>query len=568
LPLESPEDAIIRPAALSGSLAIVTEDAIVARGQTVRFFVWLNLTGVGSIPMAWVNVTMDASLVPDLANVTIPSGCGSQGSLAWQCSGLRAGSHPWTLPTQVDPSAQAGRPYNATVEASILSGATYTSLPSGSASVFVSGAEVEIVFRDAPSAARPGERVRFVVDAVNLPRAAETAYNVTLTVIPDGALILAPATILNTSVAALTPGSYQGLRIDAILASNASTGARVGVRAVLAYEDFNFVRVGPLEATATFEVLSPEIFPPASVLTALVAFAIAVGGTVLVVLVAGQRRVKIDDLFLMHRNGILIRHDARETSLAKDDDLVASMLVAIQDFVRDSFRSEATLDEFSFGRRSAAFVRGRHVVLAAILSRGKPGYVIPQLRAAADDLEEAHGPDLAVWDGRVGRLPRSGDILKALLAGRYRATQFWSAWIHGLREGAVPTTRRGDRRRETPSDNVYPRESHDAHGAGAPGGSPRRADRRAAVGPERPDTDAVVRARLREKPDDPDALFVLAAMHARDGQIRSGLDILDRVLRIDPRYPGAWIFKAKLHRMDGQPTMAERAEERAERETS
>ena len=67
----------------------------------------------------------------------------------------------------------------------------------------------------------------------------------------------------------------------------------------------------------------------------------------------------------------------------------------------------------------------------------------------------------------------------------------------------------------------------------------------------RPDTSELVRQRLAANADDPDALFVLAALRVQDGDVDEGLTILDRVLRIDPRYPGGWRFKAQLHRMQG-----------------
>lgn len=82
--------------------------------------------------------------------------------------------------------------------------------------------------------------------------------------------------------------------------------------------------------------------------------------------------------------------------------------------------------------------------------------------------------------------------------------------------------------------------------------------------PVRPDTDLLVRQRLRENGNDVDALFTLAALRARDGHLGEGLSILDRVLRIDPRYPGAWIFKATLHRMRGESDEEESARRIAE----
>jgi tetratricopeptide (TPR) repeat protein len=81
---------------------------------------------------------------------------------------------------------------------------------------------------------------------------------------------------------------------------------------------------------------------------------------------------------------------------------------------------------------------------------------------------------------------------------------------------------------------------------------------------ERPDTASLVRQRLLANADDVDALFVLAALRVQDGYLEEGLTILDRVLRIDPRYPGAWRFKAKLHRMQGATSAEQSARKRAE----
>ena len=80
----------------------------------------------------------------------------------------------------------------------------------------------------------------------------------------------------------------------------------------------------------------------------------------------------------------------------------------------------------------------------------------------------------------------------------------------------------------------------------------------------RPDTVLIVRQRLAENAEDLDALFVLAAIEARDGNVSGGLTIIDHVLRLDPTYPGAWRFKATLHRMRGEGEAERSAEERAE----
>lgn len=81
---------------------------------------------------------------------------------------------------------------------------------------------------------------------------------------------------------------------------------------------------------------------------------------------------------------------------------------------------------------------------------------------------------------------------------------------------------------------------------------------------EVPDTAMVVRTRLLENAEDVDALFTLAALRAQDGLVAEGISILDRVLDLDPAYPGGWRFKATLHRMRGEDDAERSAWVRAE----
>src|SRR2546427_13157010 len=96
------------------------------------------------------------------------------------------------------------------------------------------------------------------------------------------------------------------------------------------------------------------------------------------------------------------------------------MVGATQEFVRDSFDTKATLDELSFAGRKAAVLRGHHVVLAALVSRGDPRYLFPQMKAVERALEKAHGPALDDWDGRGAGLDQTGTILAAYLPGGFR----------------------------------------------------------------------------------------------------------------------------------------------------
>ncbi len=80
----------------------------------------------------------------------------------------------------------------------------------------------------------------------------------------------------------------------------------------------------------------------------------------------------------------------------------------------------------------------------------------------------------------------------------------------------------------------------------------------------RPPTSVLVREALARDKDDADALFVLAALRVQAGRSDEGLSILDRVLLLDPDYPGAWFFKEKVHRMRGEASAADSAHRQGE----
>jgi predicted Zn-dependent protease len=57
--------------------------------------------------------------------------------------------------------------------------------------------------------------------------------------------------------------------------------------------------------------------------------------------------------------------------------------------------------------------------------------------------------------------------------------------------------------------------------------------------------------RLRVNPVDPDALFFSAALLAAKGRFGGAIQLLDKLGKIYPEYPGLWRFKARLYREVG-----------------
>ena len=64
-------------------------------------------------------------------------------------------------------------------------------------------------------------------------------------------------------------------------------------------------------------------------------------------------------------------------------------------------------------------------------------------------------------------------------------------------------------------------------------------------------------ARLREYPDDTDALLVIGSWHLLSGRPEKALEYLNRVTQLEPKYPGVWRVKAKAFDALGDKTNAE-----------
>ena len=83
---------------------------------------------------------------------------------------------------------------------------------------------------------------------------------------------------------------------------------------------------------------------------------------------------QVEHVFLVHRHtGLLIAHVAAENAVSQDPQLVSSMLVAIQDFVRDSFSGaeHQGLDSVQLGELRLWSEPGPFAALVAVI-RGDP----------------------------------------------------------------------------------------------------------------------------------------------------------------------------------------------------
>ncbi|MBD2447653.1 OmpA family protein [Nostoc sp. FACHB-152] len=132
---------------------------------------------------------------------------------------------------------------------------------------------------------------------------------------------------------------------------------------------------------------------------------------------------RVEQIFLIHRKtGLLLHHVMLKQVAAQDPDLVAAMLTAIQDFIKDSFtvHNEATLSSLRFGELIIWIEAGPQAIIAGII-RGKPPQELREVFQAA--IEKIHlklGTELHNFEGETEPFQASQPYLDSCLTVQYK----------------------------------------------------------------------------------------------------------------------------------------------------
>ena len=159
---------------------------------------------------------------------------------------------------------------------------------------------------------------------------------------------------------------------------------------------------------------------------------------------SGSKDAIIEDLFLLDRGGLLMKHLTRRLKPHVDPDILTGMFRAVQEFVREAFRGgegeeKGELDEMTFGELKIALCSGPHVVLASVMRGERVAEVKGEMMAAIRDLEWQHGDKLRNWEGRMSEIGFVDDFLTRLLEGAYQSEALERGDEHG-----VSRVRRGE----------------------------------------------------------------------------------------------------------------------------
>ncbi len=399
------------------SLRVSPVSTTAEAGTQVAYALTAQNQGSGTASSVWLNVSLPASLeyVADTFGVT-PATVGS--NYSWALRDLGSGPHTYAVVLAVAPMAADGSSAGLLFRLqSFDAGGNPQNATSVSAHVDVVAPGIQGTAWAEANESLPGGTVTYVLRVANTGSTAARflwvtdAIDLRLQVITYTAPVPATGTTtLNWTFTDVQPG--QGIQILLLVkvADNATAHTWIpnvaevrftnSVGAVLGYVR---VTAGPLEVV-------PDLAP--------LLYIVAGGcglGALLVVVVYRRYRVSIEDVFLVYRDGILITHLSRTLVQEKDEDQLSGMLTAVQDFVKDAFRygEHRELHQLEFGDYHVLIERGASVYLAVVYQGRDSGLIRRKVRDVLDRVESAYGAVFAKWDGDMGSVVGTRDLIRS-----------------------------------------------------------------------------------------------------------------------------------------------------------
>ena len=118
-----------------------------------------------------------------------------------------------------------------------------------------------------------------------------------------------------------------------------------------------------------------------------------------------EEELKIDELYIMSKSGELLGHFRFNGVARIDENILASMLIVIQNFVNDSFSTgELPIKELVFADSNLQVIPGKYLNIVAITTEGDPEDLEEPLTDLLREIELINQDVLQDFDGDATRL--------------------------------------------------------------------------------------------------------------------------------------------------------------------
>jgi hypothetical protein len=145
----------------------------------------------------------------------------------------------------------------------------------------------------------------------------------------------------------------------------------------------------------------------------------------LLIFVLRRGHYDIEDLFLITNSGLLVHHVGKTETLneedIKDDDIIASMFVAVQAFIIDAFAAggEDNLKRMDYGDKTVMIYKGDKLLLSAFITGQATKSLYEKIEGFITDLEEQYKDEIEKISRGLIELPEAKEMLISLLDGEY-----------------------------------------------------------------------------------------------------------------------------------------------------
>jgi uncharacterized repeat protein (TIGR01451 family) len=421
------------------TVAKVADASRTPPGGTIGYTIFYNNTGQLDAPVVWINDTLPRN--SGLPAVTVVSATPApsvqtQSAIQWQMTSVGTGFHSVSLVVQVLPALGDGTVLTNTATVNYTDANGNDRPGSRSNATTVVSVNVPSINPELVAARRvePGGSVAYTLYYNNTRLALAASVDIQV-FLPRGIPMSSSNPVYTSNaggrftwnLSSVGSGEHHILFVTTV-PSDAVIGSVLRTTVFTNYTDDAGNPVGGSQAFADVTVALdvPAPAPPWALIVAGIVGGVVAAAIVLRLYLSAIEQTVIDEVFLLHRDGLLVKHYTRRLTPDVDSDILSGMLIAVQNFVNESFigesglRKEGQLDEMKFGQYRILLVRGMHVIVAAVVSGPRVEKVPAQIRAAIEDLEGALGGVLEKWDGNMDQVSGADAFMQDLIAGRYR----------------------------------------------------------------------------------------------------------------------------------------------------
>jgi uncharacterized repeat protein (TIGR01451 family) len=217
---------------------------------------------------------------------------------------------------------------------------------------------------------------------------------------------------LNWTYQIVQPQDVEEVTLQVQLNASITVGTQIPNFIAAVYTNSNGTVIGYVQSDSVVVTVAEPVSPIPYIL-----LVVGAAGCGIFYVAYRKRRARIEEVFLISRDGLLINHLSRDLVEDKDPEVVSGMLTAVQDFVKDVFKlgENRALHEMEFGDYRILIERGDYIYLAAVTSGGSGWGTGNRLRRVLEQIETAHGETLKNWSGDVDDVLSVKELLRTQL---------------------------------------------------------------------------------------------------------------------------------------------------------